>query len=349
MPRRKGSYGQQVIINESNNMIKTCETRGKAPTVIGLIICLGTLPLLYGITGCCTAKQQARNTPRNSEEYSSTVGPAGPEGPAGPQGAKGTVGATGAAGAGIAGPAGEQGPRGPVGVQGATGARGSAGAIARGEPGVAGPVGPAGAQGASGATGEQGGSTVGSGGSVGQAGPAGAQGRTGETGAKGPTLVGPTGPAGRSGPAGAQGAAGDTGAQGSTTVGPVGSTGPSGEAGQQGEVGATGPQGPAGVINHWTSYRNFRFDSDQADLLASETNKVSEIALYMNANPSLKIGIDGSMQPRNQPLSDQRVGAVRDALTKAGVSASRIQAGAFGDAKLPHDGRVFVFIRTANY
>jgi len=103
------------------------------------------------------------------------------------------------------------------------------------------------------------------------------------------------------------------------------------------------------VIRQWTSYRNFRFDSDAADLLASETNKVSEIALYMNANPSLKIGIDCSMEPRNESLSSQRVSSVRDALINAGVQTSRIQTGAFGDAKRTHDGRVVVFIRTANY
>lgn len=102
------------------------------------------------------------------------------------------------------------------------------------------------------------------------------------------------------------------------------------------------------MISQWTSYRNFRFDHDQADLLVTEANKVSEIAFYMNANPSLKIGIDGSMQPRNEPLSDQRVSTVRDALIKAGVQTSRIQTGAFGDAKRTHDGRVVVFIRTAN-
>ena len=103
------------------------------------------------------------------------------------------------------------------------------------------------------------------------------------------------------------------------------------------------------MIKQWTSYRNFRFDPDQADLSVSETNKVSEIALYMNANPSLKIGIDGSMEPRNESLSDQRVTTVRDALIKAGVPTSRIQTGAFGDTKRPRDGRVVVFIRTANY
>lgn len=103
------------------------------------------------------------------------------------------------------------------------------------------------------------------------------------------------------------------------------------------------------MINSWTSYRDFRFESNQAELQASDTNKVSEIATYLKANPSLNAGIDGSMEPRNQELSNQRVTVVRDALIKAGVPASRIQAGAFGNSKLPRDGRVAVLIRTANY
>ena len=35
-----------------------------------------------------------------------------------------------------------------------------------------------------------------------------------------------------------------------------------------------------------------------AAIQASDTSKVSEIAAYMNQNPSLRIGIDGSMDPR---------------------------------------------------
>lgn len=103
------------------------------------------------------------------------------------------------------------------------------------------------------------------------------------------------------------------------------------------------------MINRWTSYRDFRFESNQAELPSSQMNRVSEIATYLKANPSLNAGIDGSMEPRNLDLSDQRVGTVRDALIKAGVPASRIQAGTFGDTRLPRDGRVVVFIRTANY
>src|SRR5580765_7358254 len=157
-PPTQGKYSKQINIKERSNMTKTSEKRIKTSTKLGLTVCLGVLPLLYGITGCSTGKHPAQNSPRN-EEYSSMVGPAGPEGPAGPQGAKGTIGATGAPGAGVAGAIGEQGPSGPTGSQGAVGATGTAGAVARGQSGKAGNVGPAGAQGAVGGTGDQGAST----------------------------------------------------------------------------------------------------------------------------------------------------------------------------------------------
>jgi outer membrane protein OmpA-like peptidoglycan-associated protein len=115
-----------------------------------------------------------------------------------------------------------------------------------------------------------------------------------------------------------------------------------------GDVGPAGAQGPAGVISTWTSYRDFRFDADQSEIRTSDTDKVSEVALYLKANPSLKVGIDCSMEPRNQDLSDLRIKTVRDALMKAGVPKSRIQAGQLGDRKLANDGRVAVMIRTAN-
>src|SRR2546423_13158550 len=88
-------------------MTKTSEKSSKTPTVLGLIVCVGALPLLYGITGCSTGKPLAQT--RGGEEYASMVGPAGPGGPAGPEGATGRIGDTGAPGAGVAGLAGEQG------------------------------------------------------------------------------------------------------------------------------------------------------------------------------------------------------------------------------------------------
>jgi hypothetical protein len=339
-----------VNTKEKSSMKKSSGKNSKTPSVLGLIVCLGALPLLYGVTGCSSSKHAIGSSPRIQEEgYTSVVGPAGPEGPAGPQGAKGIVGATGAPGGGIAGATGEQGPSGPSGIRGDVGATGRAGEVAVGQPGETGPAGPAGAQGASGDTGEQGASLAGSGGTVGPAGPAGPQGPTGNTGVQGPTLVGPTGPAGRAGRAGVQGETGDTGARGSTTTGVVGATGPAGESGPQGEIGSQGAQGPAGVVARWTWYRDFRFDSNQSNIRASDAGKLSEIARYLKANPSLNAGIDGSMAPRNQELSDQRVRTVRDALVEAGVPTSKIQTVTFAERDLPHDGRVAVLLRTANY
>jgi outer membrane protein OmpA-like peptidoglycan-associated protein len=133
-------------------------------------------------------------------------------------------------------------------------------------------------------------------------------------------------------------------------AGVTGSTGPAGPAGMQGVVGPTGAQGPVGIVDRWTSFRDFWFDYNRADLQISDTSKVSEIAAYIKRNPSLRIGIDGSMDPRgtdprNQDLSDRRVSTIRDALIEAGVPAYKIQAGTFGDAQLVQDRRVEVLIR----
>jgi peptidoglycan-associated lipoprotein len=107
------------------------------------------------------------------------------------------------------------------------------------------------------------------------------------------------------------------------------------------------------VVARWTLYRDFRFDYDRSELRASEMKKVSEIAHYLKKNPSLNVGLDGSMDPRgtdprNQDLNNRRVSAIRDALVEAGVPASKIQMGAFGDTQLLRDRRVAALICTAN-
>jgi hypothetical protein len=56
----------------------------------------------------------------------------------------------------------------------------------------------------------------------------------------------------------------------------------------------------------------------------------------MNQNPSFRAGIDGS--------NPQRVNNVRDALITAGVPASKIQTGSFGDPQLRHNNRVVVLL-----
>jgi outer membrane protein OmpA-like peptidoglycan-associated protein len=144
--------------------------------------------------------------------------------------------------------------------------------------------------------------------------------------------------------------AGDTGAQGATTAGGTGSTGPAGEAGPQGPAGETGARGPAGVVGRWTSYRAFWFDADTTDLRSSDTYQVAEIADYMEQNPSLKVGIDGSI-PRGSDshkldLAGLRIVTVRNALIKAGVPAYRIEMGVFGDVRLAREGRIEVLLRT---
>lgn len=198
--------------------------------------------------------------------------------------------------------------------------------------------------------GAQGASRIGAAGPMGRSGPRGAQGEIGEMGGQGETLVGPTGPVGRSGPAGEQGIRGQTGAEGTIAAGVVGVAGRSGPAGEQGQVGATGAQGHVGVVDRWTSYREFNFDYKRADIRSSDTDKTSEIATYMKKNPSLRVGLDGSMDARSSSqsknLGDQRVNAVRDALINAGVPAHRIQKGAFSDKRPRPDRRVEVLIST---
>jgi peptidoglycan-associated lipoprotein len=114
-----------------------------------------------------------------------------------------------------------------------------------------------------------------------------------------------------------------------------------------------GAQGRVGVLTCWTSYREFWFDGNRAEIHDTDLGTVAEIANYMRNNPSLKLGIDASLDPRtadnrDRDLASRRVKAIRDALVNAGVSADRIEVGAFGDAKLRRDGRVEMLLVTAN-
>ncbi len=139
-----------------------------------------------------------------------------------------------------------------------------------------------------------------------------------------------TGPRGHTGP---QGPTGMTGAQG-----------PAGMTGSQGQRGITGSQGPSSVAEApaqsgssagWASLRDILFDFDKADVRPSEMSKIAEIAAYVNQNPGIRVGIDGStdlLRGANQynvALSQRRIANVRDALVRAGVSASRIETGGF--------------------
>jgi flagellar motor protein MotB len=70
------------------------------------------------------------------------------------------------------------------------------------------------------------------------------------------------------------------------------------------------------------------------------------VALYLAKNPSLQIGLDGSMNPSNPTLSGERVVSVRTALEQAGVPDQQIQVGELTDPQSTHDGRLEVLVST---
>jgi len=154
---------------------------------------------------------------------------------------------------------------------------------------------------------------------------------------------------------------GDTGPQGPT--GMTGERGPTGMTGAQGERGTTDSRRQPAAIGGWVSLRDIVFDSEEADIRRSEMDKISDIASYVDQNPSVRLRIDGStdlIRGTNQydvDLSQRRVDEVRDALIRAGVSADRIETGSFPAERArcndstehcsQRDGRVEVLARSA--
>jgi outer membrane protein OmpA-like peptidoglycan-associated protein len=167
------------------------------------------------------------------------------------------------------------------------------------------------------------------------------QGVVGSTGAQGMTTMGPTGPSGPAGATGAQGSTGYTGQQGKTDLAGVsGPTGATGATGPQGAVGMTGAQGPlasAGASSAgWSLYRSYDFAVARDDIRDVDSNKAAQVASHMRNNPTYRVALDGT--------SHRRVDAVRDALIAAGVPASKIQTGAYGDPQLRTERHVAVLV-----
>jgi outer membrane protein OmpA-like peptidoglycan-associated protein len=192
---------------------------------------------------------------------------------------------------------------------------------------------------------------------VGCTGPAGVAGPQGSTGA-----TGMTGSQGRAGVTGAQGQAGMTGSQGQ--AGMTGSQGQAGVTGAQGQSGVAGAVSPAPPGTRWTSLGDIMFDYNRTEIRSTELSKIADIAVYTTQNPSVRLGIDGATDllrgtnQYNAVMSQQRVGNVRDALIRAGVSADRIETGSFGAERAKcndanelcsqRDGRVEVMVRPAS-
>jgi len=316
--------------------------------------------------GQCTNIQSTNNSPQMVQVVNTTpllgqplatncdikfVGPQGPQGPTGPVGSVGEIGATGPLGPRLLGAAGIKGPVGDVGPQGQQGPQGPQGGFAVGPLGPVGPQGAVGVQGEAGPQGPIGSSYAAARGIVGPKGPRGPQGPSGEIGPIGPTTVGPTGLAGEVGPQGPQGPIGPIGVKGPSAVGIAGIVGPAGDAGAVGPQGPIGPQGTVGSIECWNYYRDFVFASNDAtNLLNSDTSKLSEMATYLAANPTFVVGINATVVPANNALSDKRATSVQNALVNAGVPQTKIQIGSFSDSNhaYPQDGRVVVFIKSTN-
>lgn len=144
-----------------------------------------------------------------------------------------------------------------------------------------------------------------------------------------------TGPRGSTGP---QGPTGMTGAQG--PAGMTGSQGQRGMKGSQGQSVVTEVEVQPGSVVSWVSLRDIMFEYDSADVRPSEMSKIVDVAAYVNKNPSVRIGLDGSTDllpgtnRYNVDLNQQRVANVRDALVQTGVSANRIETGDFGAQRI---------------
>jgi outer membrane protein OmpA-like peptidoglycan-associated protein len=152
----------------------------------------------------------------------------------------------------------------------------------------------------------------------------------------------PAGPPGYTRFADSSGAAGSNGALGA----------PGGAETQQGAVEQPGALTPVVVADHWTPYRSFRFDDGRADIRAVDERQVTDTAAYLAQNPSLRFGIDDSVDPGVTDAGDlklgrRRVAAVRDALIHAGTPASRIEMGAFADPQRRRNQQVELLLITA--
>jgi outer membrane protein OmpA-like peptidoglycan-associated protein len=105
------------------------------------------------------------------------------------------------------------------------------------------------------------------------------------------------------------------------------------------------------VADHWVPYRSFRFDDGRAVIRAVDERQVIDTAAYLTENPSLRFGIDDSVDPAvtnagDRDLGKRRVAAVRDALIEAGTPAYRIEMGAFADPQHRRYRQVELFLIT---
>ena len=90
-----------------------------------------------------------------------------------------------------------------------------------------------------------------------------------------------------------------------------------------------------------SKFQAVHFAYDSFKILPDDTKLINEVALYMAANPSVVVELEGHCDKRgtaeyNLALGNFRARAVAGALVKAGVAARRITTVSYG-AELPLD------------
>jgi len=106
----------------------------------------------------------------------------------------------------------------------------------------------------------------------------------------------------------------------------------------------SGPASPEPLAEgRWSSYRDFWFDYDSAQIDNADAVKISDVANYSRQNPSYRLGID-VVTDADVALRQRRVDAVRAALVHAGVPSYKIQEGAFSSEPFRRSLRVEVLV-----
>jgi outer membrane protein OmpA-like peptidoglycan-associated protein len=124
------------------------------------------------------------------------------------------------------------------------------------------------------------------------------------------------------------------------------------DAGPADLVDSPGPHALAAPdIASWAAYREFNFDSTTVDISISDVPKLREIVAHLESDPSLDVGIDGTLgtdgvSQADRNLSNRRVASVRRALMDAGagVASYKILIGPFADSKRRRTGRIQVLV-----
>lgn len=90
--------------------------------------------------------------------------------------------------------------------------------------------------------------------------------------------------------------------------------------------------------------QNVFFSTGSSKLLAKSYSKLNDVVAILNDNPSYKVAIDGHTDntgkaDKNQTLSEDRAGSVREYLVSKGIDASRLTSTGYGQDKPVADNK----------